>query len=66
MTGRRLGRVGAQLGMACFRRTVALVESRVMVTVRTLHGLKIAGQKVPAIPRAGSWPRPVGFADAGE
>ncbi|WP_406265849.1 hypothetical protein OH799_19105 [Nocardia sp. NBC_00881] len=42
------------------------MESRVMVTVRTLHDLKIAGQKVPTIPRAGSWPRPVGFADTDE
>ncbi|MFI9509125.1 DNA recombination protein RmuC [Nocardia sp. NPDC052566] len=68
MTGRHLDRLGAQLGKAvdAFNYTVASVESRVMVTARKLHDLEIAEQEVPAIHRVDSWPRAVGFADAGD
>ncbi|WP_225725155.1 MULTISPECIES: DNA recombination protein RmuC [unclassified Nocardia] len=68
MTGRHLDRLGAQLGktVEAFNYTVASVESRVMVTARKLHDLEIAEQEVPAIHRVDSWPRAVGFADAGD
>ncbi|WP_227996608.1 DNA recombination protein RmuC [Nocardia australiensis] len=65
-TGKHLDTLGAQLGKAveAFNRSVASVETRVMVTARKLHDLQIAEQAVPAIHRVDSWPRAVGFADA--